>query len=82
MVGFAYGASSKQINGEWQDFRREAEQNAMSLEEFSDIDIRRYDLEELDFGRYVDRTYIVRGRPIRGEVEQEEGFDLRELDTR
>lgn len=82
MVGFAFSNSAKVINERYQQFRQNAEHSAMSLEEFGPIDIEKYDLEELEFGRYVDRTYIVRGRPVVGEVEQEEGFDLRELDNR
>lgn len=81
MVGFSFSNSAKPINSKWQQFRRNAEQTALSITEFSDIEIVKYDLENLKFGRYVDSTYIIDDRPLKEEVEKD-SYDLRELDNR
>ena len=81
MVGFAFSNSAKPINADWQAKRRKAEQTALSILEFSEIEIVKYDLDNLRYGVYVDSTYEINDRPIKGEVEKD-SYDLRELNTR
>jgi len=79
---FSFGPGSKPVNEDWQAFRRKAERTATSIDQFSDIDKERYDLEELDLGgRLNPKTYRTNDRPIDGEG-QGDSFDVRDLPTR
>lgn len=82
MVGQMFGTNSKYINEKYLQTRQDALHETVTIDSWGDIDIENYDLDNLNIGGgYTDREYYIR-RPLIGEVEVDEGYDLRELDTR
>jgi len=47
MVQRSYGNSGENVNNEWHKQRRMATFEVFSIDEFSEIDIERYDLDEI-----------------------------------
>jgi len=47
MVQRSYGNSGENVNNEWHKQRRIATFEVFSIDEFDDIDIERYDLDEI-----------------------------------
>lgn len=79
---FAFGPGSKAVNREFQAFRIEAERTAFSIDEFGDIEVGRYDLDddEIDIGgRRNPESYIVNRSPVEGEIDGG-ALDLRDHD--
>ena len=80
MVSFRRSESMKPLDGEWHRFRQEARESAFSINEFSDEEITRYDLETARItGKENPRTYTV-NRPI--DLLGVNSLDLRELFNR
>lgn len=81
MVQFALGNSGKFTNEEYHIFREEALRNTFTLDEWGDIDIEKYDLDNLDFsGKDNPRTFKYR-HPVSDDEISVSGFDVRELPT-
>lgn len=81
---FKRSEGMKPVSEEWHRGRREAAEEAFSLDEFGDIDIVRFDLDEgysgdlpVPTGKDNDRTYRWR-RPLPPTDE----VDVRSFDTR
>ena len=82
MVGFREATGSKPIDGEWHRKGREAKENTFSLNEWSEQEIIRWDLDtetRIPTGRENPRTYTT-NRPI--DTLGENGTDIRTLDDR
>jgi hypothetical protein len=78
---FSYGGPGSKLSEEWHDTRHEARTTTYGLFEWGEIDIERYDLDEIEFtGKYVDRTYILKPRVL-SEGGTNSGFDVRDLPT-
>jgi len=70
----------KPLDSEWHKFRQEARESAFSINEFSDEEINRYNLETARItGKENPRTYTV-NRPI--DLLGVNGIDLRTLFNR
>lgn len=81
MVGFALGNSGRFINEEWHERRQTAIETTYTVEEWSEIDITKYDLRDKDFtGKEVDRNYVF-DHPISDDEVSVTGFDVRDLPT-
>jgi len=82
MVGFALGNSGENVNEEYHKFRQVAIHTTYTVDEWGDIDIEKYDLDELDFtGKDVDRNYRF-GHVVQDDEVNVTGFDVRELKDR
>lgn len=82
MVMMKFGNNAENINKEYLETRIKALQFTVALREWGDIDIEKYDLDELPSelgGKMYKRGYTVE-RPLQGEVEGGT-FDLRDLPT-
>jgi len=80
MVGFRRSENMKPLDSEWHKFRQEARESAFSINEFSDEEINRYNLETARItGKENPRTYTV-NRPI--DLLGVNGIDLRTLFNR
>jgi len=81
MVGFALGNDGKNVNEEYLQRRQTVLRETMNLEEHGEIEIERYDLDELEFtGKENPRTYITKHSISDDEVDVS-GFDVRDLPT-
>jgi hypothetical protein len=81
MVGFALGNSGKNVNEEWHRFREVAISTTYTLDEWGDIDITKYDLDEKEFtGKDVDRNYRF-DHVVSDDEVSVTGFDVRDLPT-
>jgi hypothetical protein len=81
MVKMSLGNSGRFLNEEWHRKRRVAHEETYTIEEWSDIDITKYDLETVDFDRkFKDSTYITDAR-IETEGASEGGHDIRKFPT-
>ncbi len=80
MVMFRRSESGKRVDAGYHQFRQEARESAFSINEFSDEEINRYNLETARItGRENPRTYTV-NRPI--DLLGTNGIDLRTLYNR
>ncbi len=80
MVMFRRSESGKRVDADYHQFRQEARESAFSINEFSDEEINRYNLETARItGRENPRTYTV-NRPI--DLLGTNGIDLRTLFNR
>ena len=58
MVQHSHGDSGKYLNREWHEIRWQAESETFGINEWDDIDVFRYDLDEVDFSRkFKQSTY-------------------------
>lgn len=81
MVGFALGNDGRFVNQEYHVRREEALRETLSIDEWGDIDITKYDLDNLDFsGKDNPRTYRFDHAVSDDEVNVT-GFDVRNLPT-
>ena len=77
---FARSTSGKKVDRRWHKARISARREAFSVEEFSDEEIIRFDLDTAGItGKDNPRTYTV-NRPI--DLLNENGLDLRRLQNR
>lgn len=61
MVQFSLGSPGRFLNKEWHQTRYEARTETYGLSEWGDIDIERYDLDNVEFTRkHKDSSYITR----------------------
>lgn len=82
VVGFKLGNSGKNVNEEYHATRQRALRETWSLAEWGDIDIEKYDLDELEFsGKDNPRTYIF-NFPVADDEIDVSGFDVRDLPNR
>lgn len=88
MVGYSLGNSGRFLSEKWHRLREHARRKTVSLEEWGDIDITDYDLENEDPGddsseqvpgAYADRDFRVGPSPIESEGSPSESFDIRDL---
>lgn len=56
MVQHSHGDSGKVLSEEWHKKRWEAETTTFGIEEWDEIDIARYDLEDVEFSRKFKRS--------------------------
>lgn len=81
MVGFKLGNSGKNLNEEWHEQRQVAISTTFTIDQWSDIDIEKYDLDEKAFtGKDVARNYRF-DHPVSDDEVNVTGFDLRDLPT-
>jgi hypothetical protein len=81
MVGFNLGNSGKNVSEEYLAKRVEAVHTTYTLREWGDIDITKYDLDELEFtGKDVDSNYVFK-HPVSDDEVDVAGFDVRDLPT-
>jgi len=81
MPAFALGNDGKNINEEYHRFREMAISTTYSIEQWGDIDIQKYDLDEKEFtGKDVDRNYKF-DHPVSDDEVSVTGFDVRNLPT-
>jgi hypothetical protein len=78
---FALGNDGKYTNEEWHAFREKALRNTYSLEEWGDIDIEKYDLDELEFTSKENPRNFRFDHPVSDDEISVTGFDVRELPT-
>jgi len=77
---FTRGETAKPVDSRWHEARINARKTAFSVQEFSDEDVIRYDLDTADIsGEDNPRTYTV-NRPI--DLLNENGLDLRRFKNR
>jgi len=77
---FARGETAKPVDSRWHRARINARKTAFSVDEFSDEDVLRYDLDTAGItGEDNPRTYTV-NRPI--DLLNENGLDLRRFKNR
>lgn len=80
MTQYTTGNSGKVLNNEWHRERRLAITEHFNIREFGDIDIQKYDLDELEFTRkYKDSTYVTDTR-LESEGSAKSGVDIRTID--
>jgi len=78
---FSYGGPGSKVTEEWHDTRHEARTKTYSIDEWGEIDITRYSLDDIEFtGKQVDRNYILSPRVV-SEGGTDPGFDIRDLPT-
>jgi len=81
MVGFNLGNSGENVSREYLGMRQVAIHTTYTLDEWGDIDITKYDLDELDFsGKDVDRNYKF-DHVVQDDEVNVTGFDVRDLPT-
>lgn len=81
MVGFALGNNARFVNGEYHETRANAVRTTLNESEWSEIDVTRYDLDELEFtGKQNDETYRY-GHPVNDDEINVNGEDYRQLPT-
>jgi len=79
--GFALGNDGKYLNEDYHKRRETVLRETLNLSEHGEIEIERYDLDELEFtGKENPRTYITKHSVSDDEVDVS-GFDVRELPT-
>jgi hypothetical protein len=81
MVSFALGNSGKYYNKEWHIKREKALRETWNIDEWGDIDITKYDLDELDFSRKDNPRSYTNNHPIVDDEIDLTGFDIRDLPT-
>lgn len=78
MPAFKLGNDGKQLNEEYHRFRENALRSTFSIDEWGDIEITKYDLENLEFtGKENRRTYIQTHAVSDDEISVS-GHDIRE----
>jgi len=78
---FALGNSGENVNEEYHKFRQVAIHTTYTVDEWGDIDIEKYDLDELEFtGKDVDRNYKF-DHVVSDDEVSVTGFDVRDLPT-
>lgn len=82
MVDFSYGNDGKVLNEEYHLTRWAAEVTTYNIDEWSDIDQARYDLDTVDFTRQFKRSSYITESRVDSEGASESGFDLRNVKTR
>lgn len=82
MVQMPHSGSGQYLNGEWHDTRHKARTETFSIEEWGDIDIEKYDLDNVEFTRKQKRsTYLTESMIKADAAADEEGFDIRNIPT-
>jgi len=82
MPQMSYGNTGRFVNEEWHRTRLEARVRTVKIDEWSDIDQVKYDLDTVDFDRkQLDREYRTENH-VESEGGVKSGFDIRELPTR
>lgn len=81
MVQHAFGDSGRFLNHDYYQFRKEARETAVSIDEFSDQEIERYDLETVDFDRKAKEDEFVTGPSPESEGSAKSGVDIRTIPT-
>ena len=80
MVMFRRSQSGKHVDARWHEVRQQARTNTLSLDEWGEQEISRFDLDTAQItGEDTTRTYII-DRDI--DVLGVNGFDIRELYSR
>lgn len=65
MVEKATGNSGRFLNGEWHETRHDANTKSFSIDDWGDIDITKYDLEDIPFDRKrKESTYITEANVV------------------
>jgi len=82
MVQHSYGDDGRFLNEEYHLQRWLAETTTFDIEEWSDIDQERYDLETVDFSRKFKRSSYITDARVDTEGASNQGFDLRNVKTR
>ena len=81
MVQKSHGNSGKVLTNEWHAKRWEAESETFGIEEWDEIDVEKYDLDEIGFTRkYKESSFKTETRK-ESEGSAKEGVDIRTLDT-
>lgn len=80
---FPESKSAKPIDARWHEHRQDARENSFSINEWSQEEITRWDLDTADItGQDNDRTYTV-DRPLnQKDGQMNNGTDIRTLDSR
>lgn len=78
MVEKSTGNSGKYTSREWHETRHDARTKTFSLDDWGDIDITKYDLEDIPFDRkHKDSSYITESNVV-GEGGSKPGKDTTE----
>ena len=80
MVQYRDGNSGQNLNEEWHRFRWKAISETFGIEEFGEIDIEKYDLDELEFSRKYKRSSYITETRQEDEGAAKEGIDIRTID--
>ena len=81
MVQHAFGNDGKLLNADYHEFRQKARETAFSIEEFGEIEIEKYDLDNIEFsGKDNPESYKMgENQPVKGETWAR--YDIRDLPT-
>jgi len=80
VVQMTHGNSGKNLNEEWHLQRWIAESEYYSIEEFGDIDIEQYDLDEVDFSRKFKRSEDITDTRLASEGSAKSGVNIKTID--
>lgn len=81
MVGYPFGNDGKFVNKEYHAFREIARTTAYKLEEFGDIEIEKYDLDNVDFDRSQKASTHITESMVEVEGGAQGGVDIRKYPT-
>lgn len=77
----SHGNAGKYLSEEWHEIRRIAHEETYDIDDWSNIDQTRFDLDDVDFDRKkVDRAFVTE-EAVHAEGAAHSGTDIRTLDT-
>jgi len=79
VVQFRTGNSGDVLNEEWHLQRWIAESEYYSLKEFDDIDIAKYDLDEVEFSRKFKRSEDITDTRLESEGSAKSGVNIKTI---
>jgi len=79
VVQMSHGNSGDVLNEEWHLQRWIAESEYYSIEEFDDIDIAKYDLDEVEFSRKFKRSEDITDTRLESEGSAKSGVDIKTI---
>jgi len=79
MVQYSTGNSGDVLNEEWHLQRWIAESEYYTIEEFGDIDIEQFDLDEVDFSRKFKRSEDITDTRLESEGSAKSGVNIKTI---
>jgi len=79
MVQFRTGNSGDVLNEEWHLQRWIAESEFYTIDEFDDIDIEKYDLDEVEFSRKFKRSEDITDTRLESEGSAKSGVNIKTI---
>lgn len=79
MVQMTHGNTGKNLNEEWHLQRWIAESEFYTIDEFDDIDIEQFDLDEVDFSRKFKRSEDITDTRLESEGSAKSGVNIKTI---